>query len=261
MASPAAGVEFDRNRLSQGELIAAIGAVVLFVAMLMDWYGVKVKTSLGSFGGGLAGPNAWQAFDFIDILLFLTILIVVGVAALRSLNRVPDMPYQPSVLVAIAGAVALLLVLYRFVVQPFDVPDGVDITRKLGIYLGLLSAAAMAFGGWRAMQEAGTSFGDLSASRGGGGAAAGPSAPTTPMPAQGDPGVPGGGAAGVGEGKAGPGAPNPGTSTGGPDDTAGGGPAPAASAGDPVPGKTGSQTPPGLSGEPPAGGGTQPPGL
>src|SRR5689334_21643168 len=82
VASPAAGVEFDRNRLSQGELIAAIGGIVLFIAMLMDWYGAKVKTSLGSFGGGLAGPNAWQSFSFIDILLFITILIVVGVAAL-----------------------------------------------------------------------------------------------------------------------------------------------------------------------------------
>jgi hypothetical protein len=243
--------------LSQGELIAALGGLVLFIAMLMDWYGVKVKTSLGSFGGGLEGPNAWQSFSLIDILLFLCILLVVGVAALRGLNRLPEMPYSPSLVVAAAGGIAFLLVLFRFIVQPFDVPDGVDITRKFGIWLGLISSIAMAYGGWRAMQEAGTSFGDLSAPGGGGGASA--TAPTTPMPA-GDPGVPGGGAAGVGEGKAGPGAPNPGTSTGGPDDT-GGGPPPAGSAGDPVPGQTSGQTPPGLAGEPPREGGTHPPGL
>lgn len=258
MASPAAGVDFDRNRLSQGELIAAIGGIVLFVAMLMDWYGAKVKTSIGSFGGGLGGPNAWESFSLIDILLFLCILIVVGAAALRALNRLPDMPYPPSVLIAIAGAIAFLLVLFRFIVQPFDVPDGVDITRKAGIYIGLISAAAMAYGGWRAMQEAGTSFGNLG-SAGGGATAASSTAPTTAMPAS-EPGVPGGGAAGVGEGKAGPGAPHPGTSTGGPDDS-GDGPGAAATAPDPVPGETGSQTPPGLAGEPPAGGGTQPPGL
>ena len=260
MASPAAGVEFDRNRLSQGELIAGVAAVVLFFAMFMDWYGAKVKAGpLGTFGGGLGGPNAWQSFSLIDLILLLTILIAVGVAVLRGLNRLPDMPYPPATLIAIAGAIAFLLVLFRLIVQPFDVPDGVDITRKLGIWLGLIASAGMAYGGWRAMQEAGTSFGDLTAGRGAAAGGAGSAEPTTPMPAA-QPGAPGGDAGGVGEGKSGPGAPQPGTSTGAPGDE-GGGPPPAASAGDPVPGQTGSQTPPGLSGEPPASGGTQPPGL
>jgi hypothetical protein len=258
MAAPAAGVDFDRNRLTQGELIAGVSALALFIFMFFDWYGAKVNAGpLGTFGGGLEGPNAWQSFSIIDLLLFLCILVAVGVASLRGLNRMPEMPYPPATLIAIAGVIAFLLVLFRFIVQPFDVPDQVDITRRLGIWLSLVASAAMAYGGWRAMQEAGTSFGDLTAGRPGGGAGA--TAPTTPMPAS-DPGVPGGGAAGVGEGKTGPGAPNPGTSTGGPDDK-GGGPPPAASAGDPVPGQTGAQTPPGLAGEPPAGGGTQPPGL
>jgi hypothetical protein len=171
----------------------------------------------------------------------------------------PEMPYSPALLVGIAGAVAFLLVLFRVLVQPFDVPDQVDITRKFGIWLGLLSTIAMAYGGWRAMQEAGASFGDLGSGgrAGAGGPAASSTAPTTTMPA--DPGVPGGGAAGVSPGKEGPGAPHPGTSTGGPDDT--GGAPPAASSPDPVPGQTSGQTTPGLAGEPPAEGGTQPPGL
>ena len=62
-------MDFDRNRLSQGELIAGIGGIVLLVSMFMDWYGVKVKTSLGTFGGGLGGPDAWQAFSLIDIII------------------------------------------------------------------------------------------------------------------------------------------------------------------------------------------------
>lgn len=257
MATPAAQVDFDRSRLNQGEMIAALGGLVLFIAMLMDWYGVKVSTSLGSFGGGLEGPNAWESFSLIDILLFLAILIVVGVAALRALNRLPDMPYDPDVLVAIAGAVAFLLVLFRFIVQPFDVPDQVDITRKSGIWLALIASAAMAYGGWRAMQESGVSFSDLRPGAGGSGVA-GSTAATTQV--QADPGVPGGGAAGVAEAKSGPGAPHPGTSTGGPGDA--GGEAPAAAAGaDPIPGETAGQTPPGLVGEPSADTGTQPPGL
>src|SRR3954465_4395890 len=223
--------------------------------MLMDWDGAKVKTSLGSFGGGLSGPNAWQSFSLIDILLFLCILIVVGVAVMEGLNRMPRMDFSPSLLVAIAGGIAFLLVLFRLIVQPFDVPDQVDITRKFGIWLGLLSTAAMAYGGWRAMQEAGTSFGDLGSGSRGTAPGGDPAAPTTPMTAQ----EPAGAAGGVAEGKAGPGAPHPGTSTGAPGDE--GDAPPAASDADPVPGETGSQTPPGLAGEPPAGTGTQPPGI
>jgi hypothetical protein len=240
-------VDFDRNRLSQGEMIAGISGLVLLIDMWFKWYGVKVNTALGSFGGG-GGPNAWEAFSLIDIIIFLVALIAIGVAVLRGLDRLPDMPYPPATLVTVAGAIAVLLILFRLIAQPFDVPDQVDVTRSFGIWLGLLSAAGITYGGWRAMQESGASFGGSDAAP----------APTTPMPA-GDPGVPGGGSAGVSPGKEGPGAPHPGTSTGGPGDTGDAQPPPAAA--DPVPGQTAPETPPGLAGEPPADRGTQPPGL
>jgi hypothetical protein len=269
VASPAAGVDFDRNRLSQGELIAGIGGLVLLISMFLDWYGAKVKTSIGNFGAGFGGPNAWESFSLIDIIIFIVALIAIGVAVLRALDNMPDMPYPPATLLTVAGAIAFLLILFRLIVQPFDVPDQVDVTRSLGIWIGLLSAAAITYGGWRAMQESGASFGDLGAggrarsaapaAGGGGAAAASPTAPTTPMPA-GEPGVPGGGAAGVSPGKEGPGAPHPGTSTGAPGEK-GGGPTPASAGADPVPGETAGQTPPGIAGEPPRDGGTQPPGL
>jgi hypothetical protein len=36
---------------------------------------------------------------------------------------------------------------------------GIDQTRKIGVWLGLIAAIGVAYGGWRAMQEEGTSFG------------------------------------------------------------------------------------------------------
>lgn len=239
MGTPAAGVEFDRNRLSQGELIAGIGGLVLLISMWMDWYGAKVKTSLGSFGGGIGGPNAWQSFSLIDLILFLVALLAIGVAVMRGMNRMPSMPYPPATLLAVAGGIAFLLVLFRFLVQPFDVPDQVDVTRRLGIYLGLLATAAIAYGGWRAMQESGASFGDLGGRAGTGagpGGGGGGGAPTTPMPAA------------------------AGTSTGGPGEAGTEPPAPAAGA-DPVPGQNAPATPPGIAGDPPEGEGARPAGL
>lgn len=270
MASPVGGVDFDRSRLSQGEMIAGIAGLVLLIDLWFKWYGVSV-----SAGGGLlknfdigVSATAWQVFSVIDILLFLIALIGIGVAVLRAIDRMPEMPYPAATLVTVAGAIAVLLILFRIIDSPVDTHgvSGIDVSRKFGIWLGLVAAAAMTYGGWRAMQESGATFGDLGigglgGAGAGGSGATGSTAPTTAMPATGAPGVPGGGAAGVSPGKEGPGVPAPGTSTGGPGDA--GGEPPAASPGaDPVPGETGAQTPPGLAGEPPAPGEeTQPPGL
>jgi hypothetical protein len=264
MASPASTVDFDRNRIGQGELIAGISGLVLLISLWMKWYGVKVSGAGGILRGFEPSLTAWQSFEFIDILLFLIALIAIGVAVMRGLDRLPEMPYPPATIVAIAGGIALLLILFRVLVTPFDVPDGVDVTRKIGLFIGLLSAAGITFGGWRAMQDAGATFSSLTRGPGGGATttampAAGGPAPGGAPPAGGSPGVPGGGSSGVGEGKSGPGAPPPGTSTGGP---AGDETPPAAPSPDPVPGTTAPQTPPGIAGEPPReGGGTSAPGI
>jgi hypothetical protein len=258
VASPASGVDFDGNRLSTGEKIAGIGGLVLLIDLWLKWYGVKVSAggALRNFNIGVSA-NAWESFGLIDIILFLVALIAIGGAVLRALNKMPDMPYPPATLLTVAGTVALLLILYRIIDTPVDTGgvEGIDVTRKIGVWIGLLSAAAITYGGWRAMQETGASFG--------GGTEAAPAAsataPTTTMPAN-DPGVPGAGAASVSPSKEGPGAPHPGTSTGAPGDE--GGATPAASAGaDPVPGQTAPKDPPGIAGEPPREGGTPSPGL
>jgi hypothetical protein len=267
VASPAAGVDFDRDRLSTGELIAGIAGLVLLIDLWFKWYGVNVSAggALQNFQIGVSA-NAWQSFGVIDIILFLVALIAIGVAVLRGLDRLPDMPYPPASLLTVAGGIAFLLIVYRTIDTPVDTHgvNGIDVSRKFGLWLGLLSAAAITYGGWRAMQESGASFGglaDAAAGGGAGGGAAGATAPTMPMPAaDAGPGVPGGGAAGVSPGKEGPGAPHPGTSTGAPGEEGEAPPPPAAGA-DPVPGQNAPATPPGLAGEPPAGRGTQAPGL
>jgi hypothetical protein len=69
MATPAAGVDFDRNRLNTGELIAGIAGVVLLVDLWFDWYGVQVSAAGGLLKGFSIGVSAtaWEAFSVIDI--------------------------------------------------------------------------------------------------------------------------------------------------------------------------------------------------
>src|SRR3954467_5398437 len=108
MATPAAGVDFDRNRLNTGELIAGIAGLVLLVDLWFAWYGVKVSGGGGLLKGFSIGvsANAWESFGFIDIVLFLVGRTGVGVAVRGAPDRLPDMPYPPATLLTIAGGLA-----------------------------------------------------------------------------------------------------------------------------------------------------------
>ena len=108
--------------------------------MLLPWYGASA-----SFGGVSASANAsaWKAFSFIDILLFLVILVAIGLVVARASGNIPDLPQPPGLIVAAAGAFAVVLILFRLLVVPdggVDV-EGVDFSRKFGVFLGLIAAA------------------------------------------------------------------------------------------------------------------------
>ena len=141
----------DTSKISFGEMIAGVGGLLLFLFMFLKWYGVEAD------GVELVAGNAWESFGFIDLLLFLAALVAAAVAALRAAGKLPALPIPAGQIVAIAGAVAVVLVLFRLIFTPGGGEEvaGVefDVTRKLGVFLGLLASAAIAFGGYTAMNE------------------------------------------------------------------------------------------------------------
>jgi hypothetical protein len=108
--------------------------------------------SASGFSASATGTG-WEALGFIDILLFLVSLAAIAIVAAKATgNLPPDMP-APVVLLGL-GALAVLLVIYRIIDIPAgDVPDGVDLSRKLGVFIALIGAAAVAYGGWRTNEE------------------------------------------------------------------------------------------------------------
>src|SRR4051794_951676 len=148
MASPAAGVDFDRNRLSTGELIAGISGLVLLIDLWFKWYGVKVSAggALQNFSIGVSA-TAWEAFGFIDILLFLVALIAIAGAVLKAMDRMPDLPWPMGALLTGAGVFALILIIFRIIDTPVDTHgvNGIDVTRKIGVWIGLLAAAGLTY--------------------------------------------------------------------------------------------------------------------
>ena len=153
----------DVNRLGMGERIAAASAIALLLIMfIFSWFGVDA-------GGASAGINAWQSFGFIDLVLLITIAAALALAFIKANASTVNTPVAVSAIVTGLALLSVLLVLYRIINPPdFGLGaladaagvDGPGISRKIGVFLGLIATAGIAFGGRTAMQEEGTSFGE-----------------------------------------------------------------------------------------------------
>jgi hypothetical protein len=177
------------DRLSTGEKVSAVSAILLFIFMFFDWFGAKVETQ-GFTGTSSGGGSAWDALDLIPIFLMAAIVVAIAVAVIRLTDADVEPPFSLNTLVAVLGGIAFLLILFRIISPPDlgDIPGvSIDTTRKLGIFLGLIAAGGIGYGGYSAMREEGMTFGDAAdrLSGGGGGAAPGGGGqPATPPPGQ-----------------------------------------------------------------------------
>jgi hypothetical protein len=152
------GSTVDTSKLSLGDQIAAASGIALLVVMFLPWYGVDVSSSVAGVSASASdSANAWEVFSSIDILLFLIAAVAIGVPVARATGSLPD-DFPGALLLLGAGALGVLLVLYRIIDIPG--PDiesfggvNVDFGRKIGIFLGLIATAGIAYGGWRANEE------------------------------------------------------------------------------------------------------------
>jgi hypothetical protein len=176
----------DLSKLRRGELIAAIGGIVLLITLFfLDWYAVDVNisTPFGDIGGG-AEFGAWDGQGFTGTIANLVILAAgiaaVGLAVVTATSRTVSLPVAASALTAGLGIAAVVMVLLRMLFQP---GENEFIELRFGIWLALISSAVIAYGGWEAMREEGTSFEqarDQLRDRVQSGGPAGPPAPAAP---------------------------------------------------------------------------------
>ncbi len=141
----------DTSRLTTGDIIAGVGGIVLLISLFLPWYGASVEAA--GFSASESG-SGWEAMSFIDILLFVIALVAIAVVAARATGQLPAEVPAAVVLLGL-GALAVLLVLYRIIDIPVegDIPDEVDLSRKIGVFVALIGAAAVAYGGWRRNTE------------------------------------------------------------------------------------------------------------
>jgi hypothetical protein len=159
---------FDLSRLRRSDQIVGGGAITLFIFMFFfKWFG----GSAGSSAGGInfsSSANGWHTFTNSRWIWLITILVALGAVALRAGQRELSLSVEPSAIIAALGALSTLLILYRIIHHPSGGVSGTiagvnysaSYGIKIGIWLGLIAAAAITYGGYLGMQAEGTSLGD-----------------------------------------------------------------------------------------------------
>jgi hypothetical protein len=175
----------DADRLGRGEQIAGICAALLFIVMFFNWFEIPGADQAESLGVEVdLGVNAFEAYDFTDLILLVTIVVAVGGAIATLMARDVALPVAASAITAGLGILSFVFVGFSIINTPSEGAFGVDVDfdRSWGVFVGLVLTAGIAYGGWMSMQEEGTSFGDQVDRAQGGGDAPPPPPPAAPPP-------------------------------------------------------------------------------
>ena len=149
------------DRLSNGERIACVSAILLLVFMFFHWFGVKATNTsnlLFAVRAGGPGKSAWDALEYIPIILLITIIVTLAVAALRLTNAVRKSTVSVNAMVAVLGLISVALICFRLLNPPiFDTETTITFegTIQLPIFLALFAAAGITVGGCMALREGG----------------------------------------------------------------------------------------------------------
>jgi hypothetical protein len=137
-------------RLSQGQMIAAVGAAALLVSMFLKWGGADVPDLPAGVPApeGAGSVNVWELpGGQLDIYLLITAIVAL-IPALMALTDSAEEFSFVSAATFLLGVVAVIMIAVWLTI---DFPDGAE--RKIGAFIGLGAAIVIAFGGFRAMQE------------------------------------------------------------------------------------------------------------
>jgi hypothetical protein len=132
------------RKIDAGEVLAAAGGVLVFVALFLDWF---------------VGASGWEAFEALDLVIAVLALVAVGavVSSIAGTSSGPSARVLPWV-----GGVLLAIVAVQLIEPPptfFEIDvqaegDGYSATsgsfdpeRELGAWLALAGSALVLIGG------------------------------------------------------------------------------------------------------------------
>ena len=133
-------------------MIASAGGLILVVSLFFTWYevpGAGVLDSVTDVIDDATGSNltrelsrtGWESFEFTDLICAFAggMAMARGLVALAGDDDNPAIP--GPMLLTIVGGMAAAAVAYRIANPP-----GVGFERQVGVWIGLIGAAAVTYG-------------------------------------------------------------------------------------------------------------------
>ena len=147
----------DLGKLRRGEVIAALGGLLLLIALFFfDWYSGFKEIPVGPASTDFGAWDSAGLLGFVaDLVILAAALAAVSLAVLTATSRTVALPVAASALTASLGIAAVGMILLRMIFQP---GSNAQIDLKFGILLALIAALIVAYGGWDSMKEEGTTF-------------------------------------------------------------------------------------------------------
>lgn len=143
----------DLSRLSLGDKLVALGAIVVIVAGFLPWYSWSSGSVLG-VPGVSASASLWDASGGIAFLMLAAGVVALAILLLR-MFEVFDLSEQgipEALVVLIAAAVAGVFTLFRLA----SIPGGAGIVgygRSWGLWVGLAGAVLFILGAFMKFQQ------------------------------------------------------------------------------------------------------------
>lgn len=132
---------------------------MLIVSLFLSWYGVNVGGAAAQFAGAVdTSANGWQSLDIGDLVFLIVGLLAIAPAAFDIFDLEIELPFDVSFVALVGGAISVAWIILRIIDKPGpDIPEtaGIDISigLKFGIFVALIGAALIVFGGFRQKQE------------------------------------------------------------------------------------------------------------
>ncbi len=143
----------DFGKLDRGEVIAAVGGVLLAISLFLEWYTLGSPLTHLNSCNGPGGCSAWKA---LSIVRFLLLLVAIAPAVLAwIIVRGHALSWPRGELTAVAALTALVLVLFRGVIDKPGNPPG-QISISFGWWLALLASLLILTGAISRSREAST---------------------------------------------------------------------------------------------------------
>jgi hypothetical protein len=135
---------FDASRIRWPEWVVGVAGAALAASMLLlPWFSVAGPP--GPQPGAAYEVDGWDGLQHGRWLLLVTIVLALASLIAQATRRAPAVPVTLAVLASWSGGLSVAWLIYRVIIDP---PGG----REVGGWIGLIAAAAIAYGGYRSVR-------------------------------------------------------------------------------------------------------------